>query len=305
MTEEQKSNLNVEQLDKMASRLGTDLFNVKKQLDEEKARTAQLKKERDEQIKKQEEQLKRFEEMERQMNQLKSEKTAGFNASYNKEVKPFIDSLREHGKSDARFTESVDQYEQMLKEDMDNALMDKRSMANFQVIRAAASAHQMRSSEIERYFQGQKAHEAEMAQLTEKYDKREKEIEEEKRKSAATLEEKEKMLNDLKEQLQKLQEEHQKTETNINNVKSHFTNDITQNNDTATQGEQSSSSSSSSEPLVQQKSNTPLTTSTVAPPATTTTVQAAASNDPFFHDGFHTLIDFTERPRESWIHRTR
>ena len=304
MTEEQKSNLNVEQLDKMASRLGTDLFNVKKQLDEEKARNAQLAKERDEQLKRQEEQLKRFEEMERQMNQMKSEKTAGFNASYNQEVKPFIDSLREHGKSDTRFTESVDQYEQMMKEDMDNALMDKRSMANFQVIRAAASAHQMRSSEIERYFQDQKAHEAEKAEWTEKYDKREKEFEEEKQKSAATLEEKEKMLNDLKEQLQKLQEEHQKTETNINNVKSHFTNDPTQNNDTTTQGEQSSSSSSSSVPPTPQTSSTPVTTSAVAPPVTTT-IQAAASTDSHYHSGFKTLFDFTPKTRDSWIHRTR
>lgn len=303
MTDEQKSNLNVEQLDKMASRLGTDLFNIKKQLDEEKARTAQLVKERDEQLKLQEEQVKRFEEMERQMNQMKAEKTAGFNASYNKEVKPFIDTLREHGKCDARFTESVDQYEQMLKEDMDNALMDKRSMANFQVIRAAASAHQMRSSEIERYFQDAKAREAENAEWIEKYNKREKDFEEEKQKSAATLEEKEKMLNDLKEQLRKLQEEHQITETNINNVKSHFTNNATQNNDTATQGEHSSSSSSSSSiPPTPQTSTTPVTTSAIAPPVTTT-IQAAASTDSHYHSGFRTLFDFTPKTRDSWIHR--
>jgi len=302
MTEEQKSNLNVEQLDKMASRLGTDLFNIKKQLDEEKAHTAQLAKERDEQLKRQEEQLKRFEEMERQMKQLKAEKTAGFNASYNQEVKPFIDTLREHGKSDARFTESVDQYEQLLKEDMDNALMDKRSMANFQVIRAAASAHQMRSSEIERYFQDLKAHEAEKAEWNETYNKREKDFEEEKQKSAAILEEKEKMLNDLKEQLQKLQEEHHKTETNINNVKSHFTNNATQNNDTTTQGEHSSSSSSI--PPTPQTSTTPVTTSAVAPPVTTT-IQAAASTDSHYHSGFKTLFDFTPKTRDSWIHRAQ
>lgn len=270
MSQESKA-MDATQLKKMSETLSTDLRRIKEQLDKELKEKEVMKKENEARIAE-------MEKLRSQVNAVKEEKKQTFSGIIEKDIKPYLESLRKSGESDSRFTSSVDVFEESLNKGLDDAFMSPESMAQLQVVRAAASANQVTSSRLEELFQSQKEWETKFQALQDEKAK----LEEQTTISAKELEEqnaaKEKVLEELKKELAELKAVHEKSKTNINNVEAHFKENEQVAKDT-------------SNPIDQ------TTSSEVAPPVAQT-VAATASSKSNFCNGFETLFDFT--PRSDW-----
>lgn len=270
MPASQEKQMDNSQLVKMSDALSKDLRAMKEQLDNERREKELL-------IKAQQERDVELEELRKHMSSIKDEKKKHFSAMIESDVKPFLNTLRESGKEDERFTQCVDKFESNMNAGLEDAFMNEDQMAQLQVLRAAASANQVTSSKLEELFKSQKEWESKFSALQNEKDdiiKSRSEMEEELKKANI---EKEKLVEDLKRELEELRSTHNKTKENIKNVDSHF------------------------------HGNSPVTENTEAPATTSAqetsnmetqqTVTATASNTKYYN-GFETLFDFA--PRTNW-----
>lgn len=190
---------------------------------------------------------------------------------YTGEMRPVIDSIV---KADEKLALPFQDFDQQIHEDIASAFNEnKRKKSTFDVVRAMASAHAMKSSELENLFQTNRKWEEDMHQM-----KVEHESLASKAKEMEDLKNKE--IEDLKSLLADLKKKYEHSQDNINNTESHFTDD----------NAMSSSSSSS----------TPIETG-MPPPAfqQSQTIMATASRNPTARSrGYGTLFDVT--PTSDW-----
>lgn len=257
------------QVQKMTEALRVDLKALKSELDKERAE----KKKIEETMKSQSDVWSKnhaeLEELRKHMDAVKNEKRQFFTKELDTKVLPYLKDLRAAGEKDSQFTNSLDQFQDKLNNNVQtNALMDNDAMAQFQVIRAAASANQVTTSKLNELFKDQQKHKEEYEALNAEKDKMETEMKE------AIAKEKE-MIEALKKELSEVKGKYEKADNNIKNTDTHFEKTENENDSTNTQQQD-------------QEKNPNV-------------VQAAASNSNNYNSGFETLFNF--EPMVDW--RTR
>ena len=281
--------MDAQQLQKMNDALGADLRQMKKELErarleqeriekeraDEKARVEALEKER-------EAERARIEELTRNWNSAKEEKKRGLSKIVEGQVRPFLQELKKD--QDEGIVKSLSTFEnEIIGKGLDNAFMNENEMASFTTIQAAASQMAATSSKLEEMFQSDKA-------WAEKYSNLQKERDDIKTKNEEALKAaqeekalKDKMLEDLKKELESLKKIHAKNMMSTENL---------------LEGEETSALETPDEP-VQVPNSVP------AESAATTTIPAVASNMPKF-DGYGSLLGFNGyKARPDWRNTRR
>lgn len=229
---------------RMSEALSNDLVVERKkaeQIAREKAELEKALKEREEALKAREDEFRSREEayqrMQSQVDAIKEEKKKQFEGIIQKEVRPYLEQLRKSAPDNTQFSTSIDTFESQLSKGLDNAFMDKESMATLQTIHAAASANQVTSSKLEEVFQNHKT-------LQTRVEAAEKAKEDIDLLLKKTQEEKDKEIEELKKTLDELHKKHTEAAANINNAKAHFPMEDEVENNTATVAATASSDSS-------------------------------------------------------------
>lgn len=270
-------NMDPTQLHKMAEVLGTDLRAVQDELHKEREEMKRMiasHKERDDE----------YNRMERHLNTVKEEKKQYYSNVIDNKVKPYLEGLRRQSDGDARLGDSLSQFQQQLDVGLNNAFMDPSQLATLQVAvaasadaEAAKAKNQITSSKLEELFQSQKQWEEKFQTLQKEKD----DLEQVKTNNHKEMEDsnatKEKMVEELKKELEELKAKHDST---LTNAEGHFNKEA----DVAMTDVVTTTTNGARVP-------------NVVPMINHATVAATAS-DIHYHGGFSTLFDFT--PRESW-----
>jgi len=250
----------------MAKGLAEDLKILQKELEEQKKLRAEAEK-RDA------ERLEYLKQLEANVEQVKLEKKEQYGQILEQDINPFFTKMKDSAKEDPKLVGAIEQMENTLHTGHANAFMNQEEQNTLRLVSAIASADAIRSSDLERLLKT----EAEWGVKYEELMKQKSMIETETAAKEKELKEaselKEKMVEDLKKELEELKAQ---ASSDINNSNAHFEN---------------------------KEENTHMNTgkvTEVAPPdsleAPAPMVQATASAQK--RGGIDTLFDF--RPRTSW-----
>jgi chromosome segregation ATPase len=289
-TQGNQAEMDITQYKKMVEAMTKDLRNKNDILEKEREEAKRAKEEAQRVKEEADRIMKEKAEMEHSYNVFKNERRQGFSQVLDTVVNPYLDGLKKTVENDKRYAESIDKSREILGKGLENAFTNERELAMMHTLQVGASANQALSSRVEELFQSQKEWENKFEQLKkEKEEIAAKKAEEIKAaQEAAAL--KEKMAQDLKQELETLKMQYEKSKENIKNTDSHFEDP-----------DRTAPMQEGAAPVV------PPSDSTAAAAAPTPavpqqqqqqTVGAVASNDPHFYNGFNTLFDFT--PRTSW-----
>lgn len=204
-----------EELHKMSQAMAEDIRALKTQLD----------KERDERKRIEEELSKRenhYKELESTVEKVKAEKKDVYGHIINEDIKPWMTRFKEKVKDDKELVQSFDTIDSTLKKGLDNAFMNEEEKSLFRFVESVASADKVTSSTLAQLLRT----EQEWGQKYEDLMKQKEAIEKEAAMRSKELEEstalKEKMVEDLKKELEELRATAMRAQNNINNVEGHF-----------------------------------------------------------------------------------
>lgn len=227
-----------------------------------------------------------YERLNKDMSVVKEEKKRNFSEVVDKDVTPFFQSLRKD--QDPRLVENVDMIEQQIATGLNDAFMNANDMALFQTVRAASSAMTATSAELERMFQSDRAWADKFAALQKEKDDVELKNQESLKSAVDERELKEKAMEALQEELEKIKAVHSK---NLSAVENHFDGDA-------------AVATTESDAPVADVDATAVGGVPANSPATpidggTTTVRAeASSRSTKYLGGWETLFDF--KPKTCW-----
>lgn len=278
----QQAMMDAQQLQKMNEALGSDVRALKKELERARAEKERFEREREEERarldaieKERAAERAQMEELARNWNMAKEEKKRGLSEVVEGEVRPFLQKLKE-GQS-PQLVENLSNFEnEVIAKGLDNAFMEPTQMASFATIQAAASQMAATSSKLEEMFQSDKAWAEKYAKLQKERDEVITKNEEALRAAQEEKTLKEKMLDDLKKELDGLKKLHAKNMMSPDNL---------------LEGEEATTDETTAETT---------TTTTPAVDAPTATVTATASNQQTV-SGYNTLLNFNGyKPRTDW-----
>lgn len=254
----------------MAKGLAEDLKILQAELNEQKKLRAEAEA-RDT------ERMEYLKQLEANVELVKIEKKEQYGKILNEDVNPFLGKMKEQAKQDPKLVGAIEQMESKLQTGHANAFMKPEEQNTLRLVSAIASADAIRSSDLERLLKT----EAEWGAKYEDLMKQKSALEEQTAEKAKEVQEaselKEKMVEDLKAELQALKEQASK---DMNNPNAHFEKKGEVDGEVA-------------KPMETEEAVVPAAASLEAPAPV---VQATASSQK--RGGIDTLFDF--RPRHTW-----
>lgn len=274
MSQEQtpkQAEMDPEQLRKMTEVMSADIRELTNRLNSQRQENERLMKEQAERDAK-------YEELNKNWTAIKEEKKRNLADIVSTQVKPFLEELKKD--QSETLVENVNTFEGTLNQGLENAFMDKSEMAMLQTVQAAASAMKATSSELERMFQSDKAWTEKFGALKKEHEEYTSKTAEELKKAKEEAELKDKLLTDLKSELEGLKSIHAK---NVMAVDNHFEESKQESQPTETSAEAGTTGTTDAAPAV---------------------VDATASNQK--STGFNTLFDFDGyKPNMNWKNNRR